>query len=1223
MRRLEKSLTAIGLFAAALGLSRQSAAQADVNPPMPNVMLLVDSSGSMEYKSSSAQFPSCNPGGATPSERSRWVELVEVLGGSIQDYRCQAVDRNSQAFKQEYSLSGVPPADLAYINPYHRPLSGNCTPGPGTLPANPYEYPSGAIRYHHYGDPLQTCASFQQSSDGLLDAFQSRVRFGLMTFDTDPHPGTGVAGSTANFNSGTRGTWSYFLGSATQGKPAACATLQNMEVGARNAAAPPWEGRMVAFGPPFATAAQISARNQQIQEILLATRPFGATPIAGMLDDVRNFLWNDTSVDPLDSSQNFGPYNDPYIKGGCRENFVILLSDGEPNLDLRPFCEAAGPPAGVCPFEKPEEIAFNMATASDPTRRTKTFVIGFAVSQVTLQGVTPVDCEKLTESDLTSAAGLCAQNPDERALQACCNLSRIAFNGGTSRAYFADDKDELRQALSAVLSTISASTTSRTLPVFATAPATTGVGNAFAAGYRFYSSFEPQQFTLWSGVVERQRFTCEKDPVTGELTPQAEDLDVNKGDDFVANVNSGSGPARRFVSVQGQTLGGKIFSERSIRPKLAGNPDGAGEYVGEQYQNEAGGFVDATPPAAMSLDGTTCAGLTPDQCRNKFLKWNLGLDNGTAYHRCKVPGSIECSLVGDIYHSTPRVVGQPSEFLRDESYQLFAAKQATRPLVLYTSTNDGFLHAFKVAAADKNDPLKVDKKENNELWAFIPPAVLPAIPAQYPGTHQLLLDGVPVVNDVVATEVNGVMRFERSPGQAQAGQGTWRTVLIQSFGAARGGYFALDVTDPVPSADGSKGPKFLWQLTSDTAGNPLFGKTGATPLITTLFVDIGNNDTREIAVAVLPGGEGGAPSASACDRADPTPDYVDSSFAVRSKINCYQPSGARSLTIVRLDTGEILRTFRRDAADAPAGLAASGRVTQSPIDSPITGVPVAFPGSTGAIADRIFVGDRDGTLWRVDVASTDPAKWSMRAFFDAFSGLAFDAGQTIQTPPVLSVDTTGNVTIAFSTGDQEVLTAPPGMKNFVFSLTEKLDAAGSNYESKVNWYTTFSDGERVAGPMTLFNGALFFSSFKPVPPNTTAVCSAGTSRVWGMDYVVPKAESDRSLGGLERMPDGSNTAQLVQFIDSTSSLLQAGAIIFGVGVAQLPSCTDEVNVDDPYFGPGMHTSISNVRPGKFQLVMHTGNVGQAVPGGRSNVLTIDLPAPPSTARIDSWAAIVE
>jgi type IV pilus assembly protein PilY1 len=1205
---------------AAIATPRAASAQADVNPPLPNVLLLVDTSGSMEYESSSNRFPTCDPDGTQASEKSRWIELVEVLSGSIQDYRCAALDRSSAAFRDEYQISSVDPYDWGYKNPYHRPLSGTCTPGPGNLPSNPYAW--SEIAFHHHADRSRPCSTFQQANDGLLDAFLLRVRFGLMTFDPLPHPGTGVSGASANLNSGMKGTWSYFLSSSRQGKPAACTTLSDFEVGARNAAAPPWEGRMVAFGPPAASGAQVEEKNQQIQKILLASRPFGATPIAAMLDDAKNFLWNDTSADPLDSTRSFGPRDDPFIQGGCRRNFVLLLTDGEPNTDLRPFCEALGPPAGVCPYDKPEEIAAALATAADPARRVRTFVVGFALSQVEVEGSAgSVDCEKLTTTDLSSPSGVCARNPDEKALQACCTLNRIAFNGDTERAYFANDKEQLRVALSAVLSTISAATTSRTLPVFATAPS---ANDPFAAGYRFYSSFEPQQFSLWSGVIERQRFSCSKDPVTGALEPVPLAIDPNKGDDFVANVNSGSGPARQFISVRADATaqGTQRHSQRSIRPELTSDPDGLGQYGGVQYREPAENFVTSTPASAMAINATTCPGLTADQCRDRFLRWTLGLDNGTTFHRCPVPGSAECRLVGDVFHSTPRIVGRPSEFLRDESYQLFAAQQVSRPLVLYTSTNDGFLHAFKVAAGSTTDSQKIDKKENNELWAFVPPAVLPALPSQYPGTHQILLDGVPVIRDVVATQPNPDVpsfRLERAAATAQQGQGTWRSILVQSFGGARGGYFALDVTDPVPTQ--SQGPRFLWQLTEDQSGNPLFGSTGVTPLITTLFVDVGGGDAREIAVAVLPGGEGGSPSATVCDRQSPL-DAVDPDFPARPQVSCAAPSAARSLTIVRLDTGEVIRSFRRDGDPMPPGLAAANRVTLVPIDSPITGTPVAFPGTTGAVADRIFVGDRDGTLWRLDVSSADPANWTMKILFDAFSGQPATAGQPIEAPPVLSVDGLGAVTLAFSTGDQDVLTAAAGMKNFVFSITEKLDATGQKQISKVNWFTQLVDGERVAGPMTLFNGALFFSTYKPEPPASTNVCSSGSSRVWGVDYVVPKDASDLSRGGKERLPDDA-PASLVQFIDSTSSLLQDGAIIFGVGVAQLPSCTEEVNVDDPFFGSGSHTAITNVAPGKFQLVMHTGNVGQTVSGGKSNVLTIDLPAPPSTARIDSWAAILE
>ena len=168
-------------------------AQTDSNPTRPNVMLLVDNSGSMEYKSSANEFPTCNPGGGE-NEQSRWIELVEVLTGSTQDYRCQSVDRHSAAFLNEYALDGVAPYDYQYPNPYHRPVSGSCTPGPGSLATNAYEYPSDAIRFHDYGDTNSTCTNFSQANDGLLDAFASGARFGLMTFDTLTSSGTGVSG---------------------------------------------------------------------------------------------------------------------------------------------------------------------------------------------------------------------------------------------------------------------------------------------------------------------------------------------------------------------------------------------------------------------------------------------------------------------------------------------------------------------------------------------------------------------------------------------------------------------------------------------------------------------------------------------------------------------------------------------------------------------------------------------------------------------------------------------------------------------------------------------------------------------------------------------------------------------------------------------------------------------------------------------------------------------
>src|SRR5690606_25375879 len=148
--------------------------------------------------------------------------------------------------------------------------------------------------------------------------------------------------------------------------------------------------------------------------------------------------------------------------------------------------------------------------------------------------------------------------------------------------------------------------------------------------------------------------------------------------------------------------------------------------------------------------------------------------------RCASP--TNCNLLGDILHSTPKVVGRPVSLLRDETYSKFAYENAKRPVVLYVSTNDGILHAFKTASndpeVDKTEEERVLRKTQNELWAFIPPAVLRDLYKLYPQNHELSLDGVPVVKDVVAIYASGTYRFERTVESAQSASNTWRTVLI-------------------------------------------------------------------------------------------------------------------------------------------------------------------------------------------------------------------------------------------------------------------------------------------------------------------------------------------------------------------------------------------------------------------------------------------------------------
>lgn len=1222
-------------FACASLVALNVRAQGDVDRPLPNVMLLVDTSGSMEWTADGPEFPVCNPGDPNDeNEKSRWIDLVEVMTGSFENYSCFPMDRSSTEFVDEFSLDGKRPYDWGYINPYHRVVSNDCTVGPGPLPSasDPFSFPENSVTTFPFTAPNEVqrpgnlsahtgCSGFDQATDGVLDIFQEKVRFGLMTFDTHVDSGVGYTESGTNYEDGINGTWSYFLNNTpVDGRPANCATDQMQELGARNAAAPPWEGRMVAFGSPDAPGSELQQRNEQIQQVLMGTRPYGATPIAALLEDAKQFFWHDNSSDPTDRSgdpDDFGPRDDPSTKlPECRRNLIILLSDGEPNLDLRPFCENSEA-GGRCPYSRPEETAWDLLhnPPNDPDQFVETVVIGFALDEVQVDGGT-IGCADLTDDH-------CSDNPSDRSIQACCTLNKIAAAGGTpnddgtsKKAYFPQNSKELRRTFSNILADVTTTLTTRTSAAFAAAGSSAADGS-----HQFSSSFAPVLEQPWRGNLTRTRIICE------DGAPEEQEVDPASGDDFAANLNSGVGAPRQFITVIPE-----YSSANTIRPRLSIDADGLGVLGGTQTPAlEAAAIVSEISADDMDVDEEDCDGLTALACRDAIMRWTVGLSNAEDEHRCPVPDSDDCNLFGAIYHSTPRVVsGRPSEFLRDESYEAFVTEQVgkERPSVLYTSTADGMLHAFKTASQSAEPEDQVNQKENNELWAFFPPAVLPVLQAQYPSTPATLLDGKPIVRDVPA-RLNGSQLFlERTFAQASTGEGTWKTVLVQSFGQGLvgSGYFAVDVTDPEVDEGG---PGFLWQLTRDADGDELFG-AGGTPTITHVFLKPSSSDPgTEVAVAILPGGDGGSRT-GADTTAGPLMEPENEDFAPKTRVNLYAGSvEARSLTVVRLDTGEILRTFRAEAHPSIA----NSRTTVVDIPAPIVGQPAAFPASPGAVADRVFVGDRDGRIWRLDVSSDNPENWDFKVFFDAYYDRPIEDRQPIETAPILSVDTIGQITVAATTGEQRLQTAEDGQINRVVSLTEQL-SADNEFQAKVNWIEQLGcesscgedehRGERVTGPMSLFGSTLYFATSVPAEA-TASECGVGYARVWGVHYTLSRDEAQQAefidpLNG----PAGALPLPLNASTAPKSTELEPG-VVFGVSIEQQPTCSVE-NEDfsgDPYLGGyGEHTSIASINPGKFQLVYQVGGVTTA----SSNQVTttkVELDTPPNSVRIDSWAPIFE
>jgi type IV pilus assembly protein PilY1 len=1274
----------------ALTVAPRAGAQADLNPPPPNVLLLIDTSGSMEYKTSSNSFPLCRfdqngpiAGAPLLSEKSRWTNLIEVLTGTISNYDCQTIDRSSTQFKNEYALvdgHSPDPYDFQYHAPYHRPMSGTCVVGPGPHASPPTSYPSWPgtpFTNHTYNSTALTGCTFQQNPDGMLDSFSTLLRFGLMTFDTN---------TSASLMQD--GTFSYVVNNVEhQGGPVGCTIASNacdvspytgcMEVGARNPLAPPWEGRLIPFGDPSTGSTDYQTKNTRIQQVLLATRPFGGTPIAGMLNDARDFLWNDISKDPDNTAQYLGPHNDPY--SACRDTYIVLLSDGQPNLDLRATSpgqpDSCGGTAG-CPFDRSEEIAADLLTGGNGAHPpVKTFVVGFALNTLVVNG-NSVDCSTLTTADTDTSVptSLCRANPNNASLQACCALARIALAGDDGKrldpsgntitvprqAYFANDPDQLRSDLNDIFSH-HLPATSRTV-VASSIGSSDGSNTGLSATlekFTMLSSMTPNATSAWLGQLHRSRSTCDS-----SRNPVDQSIDATAGDVFEDNLTSNQGRARTFYSMQGTTVGATINSQYSIRPNLTADPDGSGLYSGTVISGQAAAFVAATAPESMGITNTTCVdstthiALSASACRDRYMKWLVGLDNGTDFKRCDTRANHVCSLLGDIYHSSPRMVNHPSEFVRDESYTTFHNAYATRPLMVYTSSNDGFLHAFKVATNDPNDSEKIQQKANNELWALIPPQVLPHIPAEYPTAHQFLLDGVPIVKDVVAKYVGSNPGYKydlrRSAADAGNGLGDWRTILVQSFGGTYSGYFAVDITNPDPqqtlnNPNGSEtgGPQFLWQLTTDSTGTSLFGTGSATPLITTLFFDDGDGTPQEYAVAVLSGGSG-TDNGTSTPRITPstTLNGLSLTYPPRGSVPKYTGNlGGRSLTVVRLDTGKIVRTFRQAVTEVPLGL--RPRVIVSPLDSPITGQPIGYPSDTGSVSDRIFVGDQDGGLWRVDVSETDPSQWTMKLFWDTFPATGIHgaptsdwrSGQPIQTPPILSVDDVGNISIAVSTGDQDAVGASSTMQNFVWSLVEHTSADRTTFTPEYHWLKQFLGGQRVTGPLSLFNRGLYFSTLRP--PDPSAVCDSGTVELFfGMDYLNPsKVDASGEQGGdvtnpVFNAPPYNTCSGTPAGCITGTALLGTGQspVIYGVPINQDLTCSAQSNevLPDPYLGSGSHTALSNINPGHFNIIMQTGrgkaqSTGAATSAvnGSDNAAKIDLGAPMVSTHLDSWAAILE
>jgi len=1104
-----------------LDAPRASAQAPDVRNIRPVVMLLVDSSGSMEYSlgcncttpGCSECAPDCSAG-----ERNRWSTVLEALNGRYDGFACTAEQRTGGIYTSQY--------DQGYIVPHYR-----ISPVP-------------------------------QFEDGILDVYMDRVKFGLMTFDGQDNffdlqgdvPETIFQGRLVD-NREDDGDYSY--GSPRSYFFPGCDVPMMLDNGARNSDA--GVGRLVSVGSDAVVGGHRTT-NTEIQTALQSTRPFGPTPIAGLLDDADFYFANHPDVRQMTDPALPG---DPFYQ--CRDRYAVLVTDGVPNADKRGPPHNCDTPGFTCPYDRPAEIAARLCQLNPSTGDCRgnvdgVFVVGFDIG------------------DPASVA----------------ELDEIADLGGTDKALFATDRDTLMARLAEVLDQAAPGTTTRTVPAFAT----TGGSGTVQRQLEFNTGFvlPDDERDPWQGVLERRRFEC----VAGSLEPVEQTVDESEGDRFDLVLNN-QGPRRLWTALPNDPtdVTGYLIGDgsTSLGAPLGTTGDASAPVTGQGPGGAPSGCVGPALAAGS---------IVPDETGVTKVNFDGGISStyfqaADAIQRDEIvawvhgdPGSgREDIRLGDIYHSSPAVVGPPSIDRADESFNLFRQDPsvANRPTVVYVGTNDGVLHAFAAERATITDPISGTSETfdaGEEIWGFVPPFLLPKIKSAMV-SRQWMVDGSPVVKEVFYTRT-------AQASTAVTGD-NFRTVLVVGLRGGGPAYVALDVTDPLD-------PVFLWQFTHGQMGNA-YGRPG----VGQALVDVGGS-LEERGIAILPGGTGddlvgsgpgcGGPMTPGCD---PTglggaEDTIGAPGTARSRLGCWSSRG-RHLFVLDLASGKVLR-----------------HLDDGTFNAPLDGGVSLFTGEVGTVATRAFFSDADGVLWRLDLSSSRVEDWAAQPFHDMFYDQGPEVGAPGYQPPILSTKSDGTVVVLHGTGDIDILDSLD--PNRVVSLSEAItfDPTGAvdTVQAQLNWEIPLENGEQVTGPLELFDSRLFFTTFRPANDPLNA-CEFGQSYLWGVDYVNTETGTNLPEPGLESTP-GSGVFD-VRKLDGFDN-----QIIIGVSVTQRPTCFEGVEDFPSYFG-GRRYRVLDSGGGQFQMVANVSGNAERTLGGEVGRITRNMPRPLAYTTVQSWAGAVE
>ena len=489
-------------------------------------------------------------------------------------------------------------------------------------------------------------------------------------------------------------------------------------------------------------------------------------------------------------------------------------------------------------------------------------------------------------------------------------------------------------------------------------------------------------------------------------------------------------------------------------------------------------------------------------------------------------------VLGDIVSAEAAYVRAPVFNYGDPGYSTFKSNNASRQATLYVGANDGMLHAFNATTGA-------------ETWAYIPSMVMPNLYKlanyTYSTNHLFFVDGTPTIGDICTS------------GCSAAGA-TWATILVGGLNAGGRGFYALDITNPAS-------PKALWEL--KPSASCIFSlnsvPTDPVPAGTFSDCDVGLSFGNPIITK----------------RADGK--WV---VLVTSGYNNISPgTGGGFLYVIDAVTGAILNKIATIISNPPSNMPPTINAGNTVTPSGFARINAfAAHSDTDNTTLRVYGGDLNGNLWRIDSASTPNTlatsgnKATLLAMLSPANGLGTQGNGTnsITTKPELGelvVNGVGTIEMVYvGTGRYLGVTdlnttvqdsfygikdplgtftgygAIHGNANFVQqTLTEAVNPVtlgterfttsnAVDFTSKKGWFIDFnpgnvSPGERNNTDPTLTLGIL---SFTTNAPDTNPCNVGGKSYRYFIDYTTGGPLST-SIGGV--------SGALVAFAPSTRPIV--------------------------------------------------------------------------------------